>query len=87
VWRIKALEESGGWLDRTTVEDMDIAVRAHLQGWKFIFLNDVRVSVLGVFWDQSTVCVREQWRGRGALGLAEGFGHTFRLVHSPGVVI
>ncbi|KAL3526023.1 hypothetical protein ACH5RR_014395 [Cinchona calisaya] len=42
VWRIKALEDSGGWLERTTVEDMDIAVRAHLQGWKFIFLNDVR---------------------------------------------
>nr|XP_024361018.1 probable xyloglucan glycosyltransferase 5 isoform X2 [Physcomitrium patens] len=40
VWRITALEESGGWLERTTVEDMDIAVRAHLQGWKFIFLND-----------------------------------------------
>ncbi|XP_073296127.1 xyloglucan glycosyltransferase 4-like [Primulina huaijiensis] len=43
VWRIKALEDSGGWLERTTVEDMDIAVRAHLHGWKFIFLNDVRV--------------------------------------------
>lgn len=42
VWRIKALEESGGWLERTTVEDMDIAVRAHLYGWKFIFVNDVR---------------------------------------------
>jgi cellulose synthase/poly-beta-1,6-N-acetylglucosamine synthase-like glycosyltransferase len=44
VWRIKALEECGGWLERTTVEDMDVAVRAHLCGWKFIFLNDVRVS-------------------------------------------
>ncbi|KAJ8750107.1 hypothetical protein K2173_014022 [Erythroxylum novogranatense] len=43
VWRIKALEDSGGWLERTTVEDMDIAVRAHLNGWKFIFLNDVGV--------------------------------------------
>ncbi|KAG2699854.1 hypothetical protein I3843_07G206700 [Carya illinoinensis] len=43
VWRIKALEESGGWLERTTVEDMDIAVRAHLNGWKFIFLDDVKV--------------------------------------------
>ncbi|GAB2228284.1 hypothetical protein Droror1_Dr00010115 [Drosera rotundifolia] len=41
VWRIKALEESGGWLERTTVEDMDIAVRAHLNGWKFVYLNDV----------------------------------------------
>lgn len=43
VWRIEALEDSGGWLERTTVEDMDIAVRAHLNGWKFIFLNDVKV--------------------------------------------
>ncbi|KAL8124403.1 xyloglucan glycosyltransferase 4-like [Apium graveolens] len=43
VWRIKALEDSGGWLERTTVEDMDIAVRAHLNGWKFIYLNDVTV--------------------------------------------
>lgn len=43
VWRIKALEDAGGWLERTTVEDMDIAVRAHLRGWKFIFLNDVEV--------------------------------------------
>ncbi|XP_058206161.1 probable xyloglucan glycosyltransferase 6 [Rhododendron vialii] len=42
VWRIKALEECGGWLERTTVEDMDIAVRAHLCGWKFIYLNDVQ---------------------------------------------
>eukprot|EP00475_Leptophrys_vorax_P001613 TRINITY_DN10889_c0_g2_i1.p1 TRINITY_DN10889_c0_g2~~TRINITY_DN10889_c0_g2_i1.p1 ORF type:complete len:496 (-),score=31.49 TRINITY_DN10889_c0_g2_i1:805-2133(-) len=41
VWRISALEESGGWMDRTTVEDMDIAVRAHLKGWRFLFLNDV----------------------------------------------
>ncbi|XP_021720140.1 probable xyloglucan glycosyltransferase 6 [Chenopodium quinoa] len=41
VWRIKALEDCGGWSERTTVEDMDVAVRAHLCGWKFIFLNDV----------------------------------------------
>lgn len=45
VWRIKALEDCGGWLERTTVEDMDIAVRAHLHGWKFIFLNDVEVFI------------------------------------------
>lgn len=42
VWRIKALEDCGGWLERTTVEDMDVAVRAHLCGWKFIYLNDVK---------------------------------------------
>ena len=52
VWRIKALEDCGGWLERTTVEDMDIAVRAHLKGWKFIYLNDVKVCAytLGCIW-------------------------------------
>ncbi|KAL2549103.1 putative xyloglucan glycosyltransferase 5 [Forsythia ovata] len=30
--------------DYEFVADMDIAVRAHLNGWKFIYLNDVKVS-------------------------------------------
>ncbi|KAF3553612.1 hypothetical protein F2Q69_00017381 [Brassica cretica] len=30
VWRISALNESGGWNDQTTVEDMDIAVKSEL---------------------------------------------------------
>ncbi|KVI12294.1 hypothetical protein Ccrd_009309 [Cynara cardunculus var. scolymus] len=30
VWRIKALEDCGGWLERTTVEDMDIACMCEL---------------------------------------------------------
>nr|CAB3470915.1 unnamed protein product [Digitaria exilis] len=41
VWRISALNEAGGWKDRTTVEDMDLAVRASLKGWKFVFLGDL----------------------------------------------
>ncbi|XP_065006917.1 glucomannan 4-beta-mannosyltransferase 9-like isoform X1 [Musa acuminata AAA Group] len=44
VWRIAALNEAGGWKDRTTVEDMDLAVRASLKGWKFIFLGDLKVK-------------------------------------------
>ncbi|KAF3507147.1 hypothetical protein F2Q69_00009768 [Brassica cretica] len=28
------------------LKDMDIAVRAHLHGWKFIYLNDVKLSQL-----------------------------------------
>lgn len=44
VWRIHALNEAGGWKDRTTVEDMDLAVRAGLKGWKFVYLNDLEVS-------------------------------------------
>ncbi|XP_031270869.1 glucomannan 4-beta-mannosyltransferase 9-like [Pistacia vera] len=44
VWRIAALTEAGGWKDRTTVEDMDLAVRASLKGWKFVYLGDVKVK-------------------------------------------
>ncbi|KAG6501749.1 hypothetical protein ZIOFF_041632 [Zingiber officinale] len=44
VWRIAALNEAGSWKDRTTVEDMDLAVRASLKGWKFVFLRDLKVK-------------------------------------------
>ncbi|KAL5743127.1 hypothetical protein ACOSP7_029859 [Xanthoceras sorbifolium] len=44
VWRIAALTEAGGWKDRTTVEDMDLAVRASLKGWKFVYLGDLKVK-------------------------------------------
>lgn len=44
VWRINALNEAGGWKDRTTVEDMDLAVRASLKGWKFVFVGDLKVK-------------------------------------------
>jgi beta-mannan synthase len=44
VWRIQAMNEAGGWNDRTTVEDMDLAVRASMQGWKFVYLHDLEVK-------------------------------------------
>ncbi|KAF7820232.1 glucomannan 4-beta-mannosyltransferase 9-like [Senna tora] len=44
VWRLSALNEAGGWKDRTTVEDMDLAVRAGLKGWKFLYLGDLKVK-------------------------------------------
>ena len=46
VWRIAAINEAGGWKDRTTVEDMDLAVRASLKGWKFVYLGDLQVFYL-----------------------------------------
>ncbi|KMT06359.1 hypothetical protein BVRB_7g160410 [Beta vulgaris subsp. vulgaris] len=44
VWRISAINEAGGWKDRTTVEDMDLAVRASLKGWKFLYLGSLQVK-------------------------------------------
>ncbi|KAH7855010.1 hypothetical protein Vadar_020231 [Vaccinium darrowii] len=44
VWRLQAVYDAGGWKDRTTVEDMDLAVRASLKGWKFVFVGDLAVK-------------------------------------------
>ncbi|CAL9110591.1 unnamed protein product [Musa textilis] len=44
VWRILAISEAEGWKERTTVEDMDLAVRATLQGWKFVYIGDLKVK-------------------------------------------
>nr|GMD52734.1 glucomannan 4-beta-mannosyltransferase 9-like [Ipomoea batatas] len=44
VWRIAALNDAGGWKERTTVEDMDLGCRAALKAWKFLFLSDVKVK-------------------------------------------
>ncbi|VAH85570.1 unnamed protein product [Triticum turgidum subsp. durum] len=43
VWRIAAIDDAGGWKDRTTVEDMDLAVRTALKGWKFVYVGAVKV--------------------------------------------
>ncbi|KAI3773523.1 hypothetical protein L1987_48053 [Smallanthus sonchifolius] len=42
LWRIKATEVAGGWKDRTTVEDMDLAVRASLKGWELVFVGGLK---------------------------------------------
>ncbi|MCL7026981.1 hypothetical protein MKW94_006914, partial [Papaver nudicaule] len=44
VWRILALKEAGGWKDRTTVEDMDLSVRASLKAWKFVYVGAIEVK-------------------------------------------
>ena len=41
-----ALDGAGGWQDRTTVEDMDLAIRATLKGWKFLYLASVKVNYI-----------------------------------------
>ncbi|KAG5402018.1 hypothetical protein IGI04_016625 [Brassica rapa subsp. trilocularis] len=37
-------QQSGGWNDQTTVEDMDVAVRATLRGWKLLYIHDLKVK-------------------------------------------
>jgi hypothetical protein len=43
VWRVKAIEEAGGWQATTLTEDMDLSYRAQLIGWQFLYLPDLVV--------------------------------------------
>jgi cellulose synthase/poly-beta-1,6-N-acetylglucosamine synthase-like glycosyltransferase len=41
MWRRCAIDEAGGWEHDTLTEDTDLSYRAQLQGWKFLYLQDV----------------------------------------------
>ena len=41
MWRRKAIEDAGGWQHDTLTEDTDLSYRAQLNGWKFVYLQDV----------------------------------------------
>ncbi|MEO0558670.1 MAG: glycosyltransferase family 2 protein [Bacteroidota bacterium] len=41
IWRRSAIEDAGGWNGDTLAEDQDLALRAHLAGWKARLLDDV----------------------------------------------
>lgn len=43
VWRRSAIMDAGGWQGDTLTEDVDLAYRAQLRGWRAVYLNDVTV--------------------------------------------
>ncbi len=43
MWRRTCLEAAGGWQADTLTEDLDLSYRAQMAGWRFAYLDDVRV--------------------------------------------
>ena len=41
VWRTLAIKQSGNWHTDTIVEDMDLSLRAYLNGWHAVYMHDV----------------------------------------------
>ncbi|CAN5223088.1 glycosyltransferase family 2 protein [soil metagenome] len=41
IWRKSCIADAGGWSHDTLTEDLDLSYRAQMNGWKFIFLNDL----------------------------------------------
>src|SRR5512139_1120264 len=43
IWRRSCIEASGGWAGDTLCEDMDLSLRAAMQGWQCVFVPDIAV--------------------------------------------
>jgi cellulose synthase/poly-beta-1,6-N-acetylglucosamine synthase-like glycosyltransferase len=43
IWRRRAIESAGGWQSDTVTEDLDLSYRAQLEGWRFVYLDDLVV--------------------------------------------
>ena len=43
MWRKACVADAGGWRGDTLTEDVDLSYRAQLAGWRFAYLDDVRV--------------------------------------------
>ncbi|MEQ8677174.1 MAG: glycosyltransferase [Aggregatilineales bacterium] len=43
IWRVVAIDDAGGWSDKTLTEDLDLSYRALMKGWHFLYLVDIAV--------------------------------------------
>jgi cellulose synthase/poly-beta-1,6-N-acetylglucosamine synthase-like glycosyltransferase len=41
LWRKRAIEDAGGWQSDTITEDLDLAYRAQLRGWKIVYRPEI----------------------------------------------
>jgi hypothetical protein len=41
IWRRAAIDAAGGWQHDTLTEDLDLSYRAQLNGWRFVYRQDV----------------------------------------------
>jgi cellulose synthase/poly-beta-1,6-N-acetylglucosamine synthase-like glycosyltransferase len=41
VFRKQAIEEVGGWSPDTSAEDLDLSIRLHLKGWRYVYVPTV----------------------------------------------
>ncbi|MEO0588799.1 MAG: glycosyltransferase, partial [Planctomycetota bacterium] len=43
LWRAKAIEDAGGWVGTCEAEDVWLTVQATVKGWRFVYLDHLRV--------------------------------------------
>jgi len=43
IWRIRTIQDAGGWQHTTVTEDLDLSYRAQLRGWQCVYLPNIVV--------------------------------------------
>lgn len=80
IWRRECIEAAGGWQWDTLTEDLDLAYRAQLLGWKGLYLPDV--TVLAELPETLAALRRQQYRwAKGSLQTLRKLG--VRLWRAP----
>jgi cellulose synthase/poly-beta-1,6-N-acetylglucosamine synthase-like glycosyltransferase len=41
IWRREVIADAGGWQHDTLTEDLDLSYRAQMNGWRFVFVQDI----------------------------------------------
>jgi cellulose synthase (UDP-forming) len=67
VFRRSALEDAGGFPERSLTEDFELSVRLHERGWRSVYVNEVLAQGLGPEDMVSYVSQQQRW-ARGCLG-------------------
>lgn len=80
LWRRSCLEEAGGWQADTLTEDLDLSYRAQMAGWRFVYLDDVRVPAEI---PETTTAVEVQQRRWAQGGVQTGRKILPRLLRGP----
>ncbi|KAK2979239.1 hypothetical protein RJ640_021145 [Escallonia rubra] len=65
---IDAINEEGGWPEGPTIKDLDLAIRATLKGWKFLYLGSFKRVALWKKRLGPRFCLKNQGREVGQDG-------------------
>jgi len=82
VWRRTTIDDAGGWEHDTLTEDLDLSYRAQMNGWKFVFLEEVETPAELPIVMSAVKSQQFRWNKGGAENFRKMLG---RIFSTPGI--
>jgi len=76
LWRMKTIEDAGGWDGDTLTEDLDLSYRAQMKGWKITYREDYTVPGLLPYTINSFKSQQHRWMKGGAENAIKHVGNV-----------